>query len=174
VGNSEFLGVFISSSEDVTNLADAKIVNMSRSINESQYSDYKIENNNFYRDNNTNGNGLGINQTISNSNSKLTYEFRIPLDAGNEEDVGLNYDSTYAFNISQGNEPSYPQGIIRSNSSLLIRIKDPVSEGPSTDNLAEIGSFIAAIVIFIIVGISYGYYILKILLLKKKMERIKR
>lgn len=174
VGESEFLGVLISPSEDVTNLTDARIVNISNSHEDSTYADYYINNYNFTQDSLQNGNGIGRNNSISNSINQLTYEFSIPLNDGNEEDVDLEYGSTYAFNISQGNDPTYPQGIIRSNSSVLISIKDPSSGGPSPDDISELGSFIAAIVIFIIVGISYGYYLFKIFLLKDKMERIKR
>lgn len=174
VGESEFLGVLISPSQDVTNLTDARIINMSHSQEESNYKDYHIKDYNFTRDILQNGNGIGRNDSISGAKNQLTYEFSIPLNEGNEEDVDLEYGSTYAFNISQGNDPTYPQGIIRSNSSVLISIKDLSSDGSSSEDLAELGSFIAAIVIFIIVGISYGYYVFKIFLLKDKMERIKQ
>jgi hypothetical protein len=174
VGKSEFLGVLISPSQDVTNLTDARIINMSYSHEDSTYTDYYINNYNFTRDSLQNGDGIGRNDSISGSKNQLAYEFSIPLNEGNEEDVALEYGSTYAFNISQGNDPTYPQGIVRSNSSVLVSIKDPSSGGSTGEDFSEVGSFIAAIIIFIIVGISYGYYVFKIFLLKDKMERIKR
>ncbi|TFF98870.1 MAG: hypothetical protein EU547_00225 [Promethearchaeota archaeon] len=173
IGNSEFLGILISSSDDNTNLTDARIVNMTNSQELSNYTDYHINNYNFTRDSIQNGEGIGINKSEGHFN-QLIYEFRIPLNDGNNEDVNLKYGSTYAFNISQGNNPIYPQGIIRSNSSLLITINDPEADLAPSNNFNRIASFVASIVIFVIAGVSYGYYIFRILLLKKKMERIKQ
>lgn len=173
VGHSEFLGILISPSEDATNLTDARIVNMTNSQLLSNYTDYTINNYSFTKDSTQDGEGCGVNKSIGSFTNQLIYEFKIPLNDDNDEDVDLQYGSTYAFNISQGNDPSYPQGIIRSNNSVVITIKDLSTDPLTPEEISKLGSLAGAIAIFVIVGLSYGYYIYRIVLLRKKMERIK-
>ncbi len=173
-GIEEFLAILISSSEDFNNMTDAKIINMSYSQDETTFTDYYIENHTFFQDTHQDGDGLGVNNSITGNKNQIRYEFKIPLMENNEHDVNLRYENTYAFNISQGNNPLYPQGIIRSNDSVLITIINPTTGSTSSDDLSGFFSLIAAIVIFSIVGGAYGFYVFKIFLLQKKMERIKR
>ncbi len=168
---SEFVGILISnsSSEDIKDFIDAKIVQFSNiTEDESDYFDYFINNSVFIPDSASNGNGVA---KLEGETS--TYEFSIPINnpqGSIDEDVYLEYGELFAFNITYGLTPCYPQGIMKS-SIFLINIKDPPrSELP----LLKLTIFIFAIVIFSLAVILYGLYIYRIIKLKEIMERYRR
>jgi len=168
---TEFVGILISnsSSEDREDFIDAKIIQFSNiTENEFDYFDYFINNSVFIPDSASDGNGAA---KLEGETS--TYEFSIPINnpqGGIEEDVYLKYDEPFAFNITYGDTPSYPQGIKKS-SIFLINIKHPPRiEIP----LLKLTIFIFAIVIFSLAVILYGFYIYRIIKLKEIMERYRR
>ncbi|MFX1317359.1 MAG: hypothetical protein ACFE9T_15960 [Promethearchaeota archaeon] len=167
---TEFVGIIISnsSSEDIKDFVDAKIIQFSDIYNdEFDYFDYVINNSIFVIDSIPNGNGAA-----KLNGETGTYEFSIPIDnpQGVEEDVYLNYDDSFAFNITYGNTPIYPEGIEKS-SIFLINIKKP----PKVElGFWKLTAYIFLIIIFSFIGILYGFYIYKIFKLKATMERYRR
>jgi len=167
---TEFVGILISnsSSEDIGDFVDAKIIQFSDIYDdEFDYFDYLINNGVFVIDSISNGNGAA--KLVSET---ATYEFSIPIDnpQGVEEDVYLKYDDAFAFNITYGNTPIYPEGIKKS-SIFLINIKTP----PRIElGFWKLTAFIFSITIFSLVGILYGFYIYRIFKLKGTMERYRR
>jgi hypothetical protein len=169
--STEFVGLLISnsSSENQEDFIDAKIVQFSNiETNEFVYLDYVINNSLFLNDTNYHGAGAGkLNEKVS------IYEFAIPINQpigeGYEEDAILAYESSYAFNITYGKTPSYPDGIIKSK-VIIINIFEPsIGEQLLIDVILKSLS----ITIFSIVGILSGYYIYKLFKLKEKMERLR-
>ncbi|MBN1213930.1 MAG: hypothetical protein JXA99_00660 [Candidatus Lokiarchaeota archaeon] len=170
-GPNGFLAILISNANSYTqyDFVDAKIVNIS-SYTDYTYTDYNIDytTNNFTRDQLIDGNGAGKIEKQSDVNI-FTYEFHIPLDIDKSEDAYLEYGKSYKFNISQGENPSYPEGIIRSD-NITINIKNP-PETPFFN--IEILMIAFSITIFSLNGAFIGFYIYRIILLKKKMKRIR-
>jgi len=76
---------------------------------------------------------------------------------------------SYAFNITYGDKPSYPEGILKSE-IILININPPVVKELI---LTELILRIFSIIVFSIIGILFGYYIYKIFKLKEKIERLR-
>jgi len=115
---SEFVGILISnsSSEDIKDFIDAKIVQFSNiTEDEFDYFDYFINNSVFIPDSASSGNGAA---KLEGETS--TYEFSIPinnLQGDIDEDVYLEYGEPFAFNITYGLTPGYPQGIMKSSIS---------------------------------------------------------
>ena len=99
------------------------------------------------------------------------YEFSIPLLQSKEniQDAGLNYDESYALNITYGKTPIYPQGIKKSE-IILININSPSIKEV---NPTEIILFVISVVVFSIIGVLFMYYIYKISKLKEKMQRLR-
>ncbi len=168
---TEFVGILISnsSSEDREDFIDAKIIQFSNiTEDEFDYFDFFIDNSVFISDSASDGNGAA---KLEGETS--TYEFSIPINnpqGGIDEDVYLEYGEPFAFNITYGDTPSYPQGIMK-NSIFLINIKHPPRiEIP----LLKLTIFISAIVIFSLAVILYGFYIYRIIKLKEIMERYRR
>jgi hypothetical protein len=100
------------------------------------------------------------------------YEFSLPIGQtntnGESEDSISDYES-YAFNITYGENPAYPQGIIKSE-IVLINIKEPIEKKLILTDLVLI---ILSIIVFSLIGILFGYYIYKIFKLKEKIERLR-
>jgi hypothetical protein len=169
--STEFIGLLISnsSSENQEDFIDAKIVQFTDiQTNEFVYIDYFINNSLFLNDTNYHGKGAGkLNGKVS------VYEFSVPIKhaptVGYEEDAILEYEKSYAFNITYGKTPSYPDGIIKSEIVLINLFKPPVEEQLFIDVILRI----LLIIIFSIIGILAGYYIYKIFKLKEKMERLR-
>lgn len=167
---TEFIGLIISnsSSENQDDFIDAKIIQFSNiSDDEFNYLDYKINNSVFLKDNETNGNGAAeLEGKIS------TYEFSMPIKISkeNKEDASFNYGNSYAFNISYGETPIYPDGIEKS-AIVLIKIKELSSEPPL---IIDLVLYILCIIIFSIIGILLAFYIYNILRLKQNIEKYKR
>ncbi len=169
--STEFIGLLISnsSSENQGDFIDAKIVQFSNiQTDEFVYLDYFINNSIFLNDTNYHGEGAGkLDGKVS------VYEFTIPIKQsmtnGYEEDAVLEYENSYAFNITYGKIPSYPDGIIKSE-IVLINIFEPLVE---EQLLVDVILMILIIIVFSIVGILSGYYIYKIFKLKEKMERLR-
>jgi hypothetical protein len=167
---TEFVGLIISnsSSENRADFIDAKILQFSNiTTDEFEYLDYNVNNSIFSIDSENNGNGVA---SLDGINS--IYEFSIPIinDIGNKEDVVLDFGNLYAFNITYGETPTYPEGVKKST-IVLINLSSISSSPPS---LTSIIIFSFCIVVFSILGILYGYYIYKIFKLKEKIERIRR
>ena len=168
---NEFIGILISnsSSKDLKNFIDAKIIQFTDILNESfDYLDYHIINQSlFLNDTIYNGQGAAKLEGVTS-----TYEFSIPIDNSNEnkEDVELDYENTYAFNITYGDIASYPSGIKKSEIVFIIINPPPLKEEP----FMNLTLFIMSIIIFSVLGLFYGFYIYKIFKLKEKIERIKR
>ncbi|MFX1522690.1 MAG: hypothetical protein ACFFCC_04200 [Promethearchaeota archaeon] len=169
--STEFVGLLISnsSSENREDFIDAKIVQFSNiQIGDFDYLDYFINESIFFNDTSYQGEGAGkLNDKIS------IYEFSIPIEQpltlGYEEDALLEYDMTYAFNITYGKIPFYPDGIIKSE-VVLINIFKPTVE---QQLLMDIILLVLISTVFSIVGILSVYYIYKIFKLKEKMERLR-
>jgi hypothetical protein len=165
---TEFVGILISnsSSENLDDFVDTKIVQFSDiSENNFTYLDYYINNSVFLPDVDNHGNGAA---RLEGKTS--TYEFSIPTNIVNQEDVLLDHGNEYAFNISYGDIPSYPTGIIKST-IILINIK---SIATTEQPLWDLIFFVLIIIIFSSLGILFGFYIYKIFKLREKIERIKR
>ncbi len=167
---TEFIGLIISnsSSEAKEDFIDAKIIQFSNiSVDKFNYFDYYINNSIFSIDTEVNGNGAANLDGVTS-----TYEFSIPIKntLDNVEDVVLDYGNTYAFNITYGDVPIYPNGIKKSTTVLINLISLP-STLPSLTNIIL---FALCIVVFSIIGILYGFYIYKILRLKADIKRVKR
>ncbi|MFX1570647.1 MAG: hypothetical protein ACFFCV_20095 [Promethearchaeota archaeon] len=167
---TEFIGLIISnsSSENKENFKDAKIIQFSNiSANQFNYFDYKINNSVFSIDNENNGNGVAKMEGYTS-----IYEFSIPIknETNSGEDVVLNFGNSYAFNITYGDIPSYPNGIKKST-IVLINLE---SVSSSTPTLSNVFLFVLCIMIFSVLGILYGFYIYKIFKLKEKIQRLKR
>ncbi len=168
--SSEFIGLIISnsSSESIDDFFDAKIIQFSNiSENTFNYFDYYINNSIFLNDTVTDGDGAA---KLEDGTS--TYEFSIPIDGsfGSEEDASLDFDKSFAFNVTYGIIPSYPSGV-RKSSTILINIAPLPTTKPLPIRLTF---FVLVIIVFSILGVLYLFYILKIIRLKEKIERIKR
>ncbi|MFX1327067.1 MAG: hypothetical protein ACFE91_02845 [Promethearchaeota archaeon] len=170
--DTEFIGIIISNSSSILpeEFIDAKIIQFyNKSTNHFDYLDYHINNSIFLND--TYYDGLGA---AKKEGKYSTYEFSIPLKSVDrektDEDVFLDYGNKYAFNITYGDTPIYPEGIRKKN-TVIINIKSLSTSSPLFTNLVI---YILAIVIFSIIGIIYGFYIYRIFKLKEKVERIKR
>jgi hypothetical protein len=169
--STEFIGILISnsSSESLEDFIDAKILQFSSiQTDEFVYLDYFINNSLFLNDTNTQGEGAGkLDGKVS------IYEFSIPIEnsitQGYEEDAILEYGESYAFNITYGKTPLYPEGIIKSEIILISIFKPAVEEQLFIDVILQVLSLI----VFSVIGILSGYYIYKIFKLKEKMERLR-
>lgn len=167
--SNEFMALLISnsSSENPENFIDAKIIQFNNiSNNEFEYLDYHIDNKGFSNDTFNNGRGAASLNEITS-----IYEFSIPIGPNNKinesEDVLLDYEANYAFNITYGEFASYPQGIKKSE-IFLININSPPTK---QKNLTNIALFIILITFFAILGILYGFYLYKIYRLKDIIDK---
>jgi hypothetical protein len=168
---TEFFGILISAndSESVEHFVDAKFIQFYNiSSNNFTYNDYYINNSIFLNDIEDVGNGAGkLDGDVS------TYEFSLPIGQyftnGNDEDTILNYKNSYAFNITYGDRPLYPEGILKSE-IFLININPPAKKEIILTKLIFI---IFSIIVFSIIGVLFGYYIYNIIKLKEKIERLR-
>jgi len=166
---SEFVGIMISnsSSENLEDFIDARIVQfINISENKFEYFDYSINDSIFKTDKNITGDGAAKLQGISS-----TYEFSIPLNDNylDHEDASVEHGKSSAFMIMYGVSPYYPSGI-RKSITVLVNIASLSTNTPLFINSTL---FILVIIIFIILGALYGFYVYKVFTLKNKIERIK-
>ncbi|MHA1150270.1 MAG: hypothetical protein ACTSR8_18745 [Promethearchaeota archaeon] len=170
--STEFIGILISDStqDDDDNFIDAKIVQFS-DINDNDFSfkDYYIENSVFKKDSDKNGNGAAK----LNDENEVVYEFSIPINnsyaESDDEDVFLDFGEEYAFKIIYGETSDYINGVKKSN-VVIISIEYP-PKPPEREFWVDVHN-ILLIIIFIGTGAISGFYIYKILLLNKKLERL--
>jgi len=167
---TEFVGIIISnsSSEAKEEFIDAKIVQFSNILEDAfNFFDYYINNSIFFNDTVYNGDGAAKLEGLTS-----TYEFSLPINNlnGNEEDVELNFEGSYAFNITYGDRPIYPSGVKKSG-IFLINIKELSTSTPS---ILKLILYIISIIIFSVLGAFLGFYMYKIFRLKKKIEKFKR
>ncbi len=168
---NEFIGLVISEddTEDNDSFIDTKIVqwvDLGGDDEHRAYLDYHIEDGVFLRDEKSDGEGYA-----RLDDTTVIYEFRIPVNASEEddEDAFLDFGEAFAFKIIYGESASYPSGILKSN-VVLINIeyapKPPVNPYLLANN-------IFLIIIFMTIGVLFAYYMFKVITLKKIVERQK-
>jgi hypothetical protein len=168
--STEFVGIMISnsSSENVEDFIDARIIQFSNiSDNSFDYLDYNINNSVFKNDTISHGDGAAkLEYTTS------TYEFLIPIinDNNSDQDASLDYGKSFAFMVTYGVSPHYPSGI-RKSAIFLINL---ASLSTSQPLFLDLAINILVVLVFIVLGALFGFYIYKIFKLNKKMEKIKR
>lgn len=170
---NEFIAILISKSDSERNTSfyDAKIVqfyDLGGKDEDNRYRDYHISNGIFYEDDDEDGDGAA-----DLHGDKMIYEFRIPLNGTQDEDtddVDLEFGEYYAFKVVYGENDDYNsiQHELSSIVQIEIQYPDEIKE-PWWMTLL----FFLGLVVFGIIGVTYGLYIYKILILKKKTERIK-
>ncbi|MHA1803393.1 MAG: hypothetical protein ACTSU4_02535 [Promethearchaeota archaeon] len=164
--NYEFMGILISRSK-AQNFYDAKILQFKNVVqNNSEFLDLHIENNVYKRDTKINGSAAA-----QLDEKTMIYEFQIPVNtSGEEKDVFLDYGEEYAFKIIFGIGLSYPTSILK-EAIVNIYIEYPPStpSGFDYDRLF----LILSILTFSALGALYGFYIYKIIILKKKLKTIR-
>lgn len=171
--SKEFIAIIISTSdsESKASFYDAKIVqfyDLGGPNEDDRYRDYYIVNGQFIRDSEDNGDGAA-----DLHGNKIIYEFRIPVNESEGEDskdVNLEFGDSYAFKIIYGEDDNYADILNEKDSIVLIDIEYPKSEDiPLWKKVV----FILAIIAFGGIGVLYGLYIYKILIIKKKLGRIR-
>jgi hypothetical protein len=168
----EFIAIIISESDSESNSSfyDAKIVqfyDLGGPNEDYRYRDYYIRNGVFFRDEEDNGEGAA-----DLHGNKMIYEFRLSVNAseGDDRDVDLEFGEEYAFKIIYGENDNYQDILNEKNSIVKIDIQYPKSEDiPLWQKVV----FILAIIAFSAIGLLYGLYIYKILVIRKKIGRIK-
>ncbi|MFX0057656.1 MAG: hypothetical protein ACFE85_09500 [Candidatus Hodarchaeota archaeon] len=170
--DDQFLGILVSTSEseDEDDFFDAKIVQFSNiTTGELEYNDYYINNSVYFEDDDSiiNGNGAA-----NLENNRMTYEFSLPVKDYNNTvyDQLLEAQTSYAFKIVFGNNPSYPEGISHQN-IVIINVKFPPEE-PEPFNI-ELLYFVLSIIIFGSIGSIFGFYLYKIATLKQEIKRMR-
>jgi len=163
--DKEFIGILITDEGSNSDFTDAKIVQYSNiSENTFQYLDYNINNTVYEEDIISDGDGAA-----NLEGNQITYEFSMPVENSEIEDVELKHDYTYKFKIIFGKTALYPDGIMISNIAS-IELQYPIFTPPS---LEELIMLISTIVIFSTIGALYIYYIYRITQLKKEIRRIR-
>jgi hypothetical protein len=168
---TEFFGLLVStnSSENLEDFIDAKFIQFTNiSANEFVYLDYYINDSLFLNDTRYDGGGAAkFEGDIS------IYEFSIPIGQtninGENEDTILDYDENYAFNITYGYNPIYPQGIKKSE-IVLININAPNEKKIIITSLVLV---VLSIIVYSSIGVLFGFYVYKIIKLKEKIERLR-
>ena len=168
---TEFFGLLVSanSSENLEDFIDAKFIQFTNiSANDFVYLDYYINDSVFLNDTRYDGGGAAkLEGDIS------TYEFSIPIGQasinGENEDSTFDYDESYAFNITYGDNPTYPQGIKKSE-IVLININAPSEKEIIITSLVLV---VLSIIVYSSIGVLFGIYVYKIFKLKEKIERLR-
>ena len=169
----EFIAIIISESDSESNSSfyDAKIVqfyDLGGPNEQFRYRDFYLNNGKFIRDSEDNGDGAA-----ELEGNKMIYEFRFPVNSSEEDDrdVDLEFGEEYAFKIVYGENDDYQNIVNEKNSIVKIDIQYPKTEEMP---LWKKVVFILAIIAFGAIGLLYGLYIYKILVIKKKIGRIKK
>ncbi|MBD3342755.1 MAG: hypothetical protein GF353_26900 [Candidatus Lokiarchaeota archaeon] len=170
--SQEFIAILTSTSDAENNESfyDAKIVQFYDlgTINErTEFFDYYIVNGQFYRDIDEHGDG-----DADLDGDKSIYEFQIPINNSEEDDqdVFLDLGETYAFKVVYGINADYELGALKSN-TILIDIEYPPIDKPE---IWEVALLITVIIVFCGLGALYGFYVYRILIIRKKISRIRR
>jgi len=169
--SQEFVGIIISSgkSESNSSFTDAKIVQfngLSVADQNFRYYDYYVIDGVFYLDQETNGDGAAL-----LDENKIIYEFRIPVnvseDDKDDKDVVLDFGEIYAFQIIYG------EGSVNTNTNKKINIITIEIEYPPKEptNIWILVHNILCIIIFMGLGAFFGFYIYKIMVIKKKYRK---
>lgn len=169
----EFIGIEISkkktaaSEKEYFDCKIAQFKNLGAMVNESiEYLDYHLESGAFIRDLESNGD---VNGTLSQD--KVIYEFLIPrtndnasqdtlMEEGNEHYLKIMYGHTGTKNYNN----TYT--IIKSNELLIDITYPPYYPPPPPDWIT-----FACMIIFIGIAGFFGYYVYRIIILRKQMER---
>jgi len=163
--DNEFIGILITDEGSNSDFTDAKIVQYSNiSENTFQYLDYHINDTQYEEDIFSNGGGAA-----NLEGNQITYEFSMPVENEESDDVELKYGRYYKFEIIFGKTALYPDGIKISNIAS-IKLEYPTPAPPSLEELIMITS---TIVIFSTIGALYIFYIYRITQLKKEIRRIR-
>lgn len=167
----EFVGILISNDNpgDPPVFIDAKILQFSNiSSGDFSYGDYYISDSTYHLDDEE-ANGTGAAGLTGDTS---VYEFALPVEVfdPSHQDVYLQHLFNYAFGVVYGDSPSYPEGIILSNYKL-VQIQFAEITNPPIDWEAIL--FILTIVIFVVIGIFYAFFIYRITKLKDKIRRLR-
>jgi len=173
--DDEFMGLLITErriidenvniSEDIV---DAKFIQFSnKTTGEFTYKDYYINEDVYYNDPSSNGNGASILEEET-----IVYEFQLPVNSSDDDnDVFLDYGEDYGFVIVYGEGTNYPADFKKFN-IVIVEINYPPAEPPP--GLWEQVRFVLSIMIFSFLGVLLGLYTYKIILLKNKIERYRK
>ncbi len=171
--DEEFISILIServlkSDDNYTDetFVDAKVIYFTNiTKGEFEYGDFYINNGNFKQD--TENNGVGVATLEENT---VMYEFSMPVKFSEDNhDVFLDYGEDYAFKILYGESFSSPENL--KFEIVLVKILYPPAEPPG-DPWPFI-RMVLSIIIFSALGVLFGFYIFKISILKKKIERVR-
>jgi len=165
---NQFVGLLISdsTSENPEDFEDAKIIRFSNiSLGEFQYLDYHVNNSIFQNDTIINGNGAG-----SLDGNKVVYEFSLPINDNETQDVELYYRDDKAFKVIFAKEKSNPEEFTHQN---IIIIEPDYPPDEKELSLLEIIYLVLTYIIFSTAIAFWGIYIYRITRLKEKIKRIK-
>jgi len=165
---NQFMGLMISdsTSENPEDFEDAKVVRFSNiSLGEFHYFDYHINNSIFDNDTIVNGNGAG-----NLDGNKVVYEFSLPINIQETQDVELYYRDSKAFKVIFAKEKLNPEEFTHQN---IIAIDPDYPPDEKDLSLLEIIYLILTYVIFSIAIAFLGIYVYRITQLKEKIKRIK-
>lgn len=172
--HDEFIGLIISESvsDDHTeflqeDFVDGKIIQFSNmTTGEYNYTDYNLDNYTFSLDGVKDGVGAAVLELKT-----VTYEFSFPVNTtADANDVFLDYGERYGFRIVYGMTDSYPTSITKYN-TVIIKINYP--NAPDEEAALWIIRVTVTSIVFGLIGVLFGFYVYKITLLKKKVERVK-
>ena len=165
--DNEFLGILIADWNAGLDFTDAKIVQFSNmSTNTYSYLDYYINDTVYYEDLNPNGRGAA-----KLEGNQIIYEFSMPVEDIEDEDVKLVHIEIFNFMIIFGSKTTtYSSGIIVSN---IISIELQYAPGAPKQTFGEILLAISTIAIFSTIGAFFVFYIFRITRLKKEIEKIR-
>jgi len=172
--DEEFIGLAISESISADHTAfsqedfvDGKVIQFSNiTTGEHDYKDYNLDNYTFTLDGAENGMGAA-----SLELKTVVYEFSLPVNSTDDtNDVFLDYGENYGFRILYGESDSYPDDIKKYN-TVIIKINYP--DEPPPDDPVDLIRIIVTSIVFGLLGGLFGFYVYKVTLLKKKIERVR-
>jgi hypothetical protein len=168
--DNEFVGILLSDTESLNplNYEDAKIVQF-QNISEEvfEYRDYFINDTIFYEDSEAHGDGAA-----HLDGELIIYEFKLPVESseGGIEDKRIDAGIFSPFMIIFGTTENYNEEIILMNVvSLYVQF---YAYNPGLTSI-EILYLTLAVVIFSVIIASYGYYIIQVIKLRKRIEKIR-
>ncbi|MHA1283754.1 MAG: hypothetical protein ACTSQP_14745 [Promethearchaeota archaeon] len=172
--STEFIGLLITEKDKEGNndneYVDGKIIQFNDiNTNDYDYMDYYLENYTFHKDSHKDGSGAA-----KLDGNTVIYEFSIPVNntraEDDKEDVFLDYGEVYTFKIIYGESPNYPDDILKSN---IVKISIEYPPEPEPRNWWIDVHNILCIIIFIGLTSLFIFYIYKIIVLNKQLERMR-